>query len=183
MRKFLSKFLIFSGVCLFAFGGYLVWERNSPRRVSFNSPPPEQKGSLIEGINSAGVAPKIIKIPSIGKELEIFPAKINNGYWESTKKGVSYLITSPVPGEVGNSIIYGHNYPNLLKDLTKVKVGDEIKIVYDGGAEKSFEVFFTQVVGPNQSSILNPTEDRRITLYTCSGFFDSKRFVATAILK
>ena len=61
-----------------------------------------------------------------------------------------------------------------------MKVGDEIKIVYDGGAEKSFEVFFTQVVGPNQSSILNPTEDRRITLYTCSGFLDQARFVVVA---
>ena len=182
MRKFLSTLLILSGLILFSFGGYLVWERNSPQRISFDTPPPVQKGSLVENVSEFGQA-KIIKIPSINKELEIIPSQIVNKRWESTKKGVSYLSTSPIPGEIGNSIIYGHNYPNLLKDLTKVKVGDEITIVYENGSEKKFDVKFTQEVGPNQSSILDPTDDRRITLYTCSGFFDSKRFVITALLK
>jgi len=182
MRKLLGNLFIIVGTLLFVTGGFLVWERNSPKRVSFNTPPPPQKGSLIEGASLVEGRPVLIKIPSINKELEIIPSEIVNNRWESTKKGVSYLSTSPIPGELGNSIIYGHNYPNLLKDLTKVKVGDEIAIVFENGGEKIFEVRFTQEVGPNQSSILNPTEDKRITLYTCSGFFDSKRFVVTAFL-
>lgn len=183
MRKLFSNIFILLGIALFAVGAYFVWERNSPSRISFNSPPPPQKGSLVEGAVTAGGRPVAIKIPSINKELEIVPAEIINNRWESTKKGVSYLATSPIPGETGNSILYGHNYPNILKDLTKVKVGDEITIVFENGGERKFEVHFTQEVGPNQSSILNPTDDKRITLYTCSGFFDSKRFVVTALLK
>jgi LPXTG-site transpeptidase (sortase) family protein len=138
---------------------------------------------LIEGTIPASGKPDVIKIPSIEKELKIIPSKVVNNRWESTKKGVSYLETSPIPSEIGNSIIYGHNYPNLLKDLTKVKVGDEIAIVFENGGEKKFDVIFTQEVRPDQSTILNSTSDRRITLYTCSGFLDSKRFVITAILK
>ncbi len=183
MRKFLSNFLILLGLILFAVGLYFVWERNSDKRVSFDSPPPVQKGSLVEAGTLPSGRPVGIRIPSINKELAIVPSKIVNNHWESTKNGVSYLSTSPVPGELGNSILYGHNYPNLLKNLTEVKVGDEISIVYENGGEKKFEVHFTQEVGPNQSSILDPTNDKRITLYTCSGFFDSKRFVVTAILK
>ncbi len=183
MRNILSKTLIFLGAVLFVVGLYFVWERNSPNRISFDVSPPAQKGSLIEAEVLPQGKPIVIKIPSIDKELAIIPSKIVNNRWESTKNGVSYLATSPIPGELGNSIFYGHNYPNLLKDLTKVKVGDEISVVFENGGERKFEVHFTQEVGPNQSTILNPTGDKRITLYTCSGFFDSKRFVVTAILK
>jgi len=183
VRRIISNLLILTGIALFLFGGYLVWERNTPRRISFDTPPPAQKGSLVDAKVLPQGKPVIIKVPSIDKELAIIPSRIVNKYWESTKIGVSYLETSPIPGEVGNSILWGHNYPNLLKDLTKVEVGDEITIVFENGGEKKFEVHFTQEVGPNQSSILNPTEDNRITLYTCSGFLDSKRFVVTALLK
>jgi len=183
MRRFFSIIFILFGIVLFSVGLYFVWERNSSSRVSFNTPPPPQKGSLIEGIVTAEGRPVYMKIPSINKELAVIPSEIVNNRWESTKKGVSYLATSPIPGELGNSVLYGHNYPNLLKDLTKVKVGDEITIVFENGGERKFDVYFTQEVGPNQSSILNPTDDKRITLYTCSGFFDSKRFVVSAFLK
>jgi len=183
MEKIISKYFILSGLILLIFGIYLVWKGNSQQSLSFNSPPQLQEGSSVDGNITVSIKPVLIKIPSIDKELQIMPSKIVNNSWESTKKGVSYLETSPIPGEMGNSIIYGHNYPNLLKNLTQVKVGDEIAIVFENGVEKKFEVMFTQEVGPNQSTILNATGDRRVTLYTCSGFLDSKRFVVTAILK
>lgn len=181
MRKLISTILIVIGISLFVFGGYLVWERNSPKSVSFTTPPPVQKGSLVENVTELG-QPKVLKIPSINKELQIYPSQIVNNHWQSTKLGVSYLSTSPIPGEVGNSILYGHNFPSLLKDLPKVKVGDEITIVYENGDERKFTVQFTQTVGPDQSSILDSSGDRRITLYTCTGFLDTKRFVVTALL-
>jgi LPXTG-site transpeptidase (sortase) family protein len=183
MKNIFSIFFILAGLALLIFGIYLVWERNSPQRISFESPPLPQEGSIVEGKIAAFGRPMLIKIPSIDKELQIIPSKIVNDQWESTKKGVSHLDTSPIPGEIGNSIIYGHNYSNILKDLTKVKVGDEISIVFENGGERKFEVIFTQEVRPDQSTILNPTGDRRVTIYTCSGFLDSKRFVVTTILK
>jgi sortase (surface protein transpeptidase) len=183
VRRFFSNTFIIAGIILLGIGVYLVWERNSPKRVSFDVAPPEQKGSMVELATLPQGRPVGIRIPSIDKQLAVIPSKIVNNRWESTKEGVSHLSTSPVPGELGNSVLYGHNYPNLLKDLPKVKVGDEIVIVFENGGEKKFEVYFTQEVGPNQSSILNPTNDYRITLYTCSGFLDSKRFVVTAMLK
>ena len=41
---------------------------------------------------------------------------------------------------------------------------------------------YTQVVTPDQTHILAPSDDRRVTLYTCTGFLDRKRFVVTATL-
>ncbi|HLE48783.1 MAG TPA: sortase [Patescibacteria group bacterium] len=183
MRKAFANLLILLGLIGFGAFGYLIWERNSSVRLQFNQAPEVQNSSLISGNVPADFSnPTILRIPSIDSSLPIIPSKIVNNRWESTKKGVSYLETSPVPGEIGNSIIYGHNFPNLLKSLTKVKPDDEIYVDFASGATRKFVVHFTQEVGPYQSSILNPTEDRRITLYTCSGFFDTKRFVVTAIL-
>ena len=91
MKRKLANLLILGGLMLFLVGAYLVWERNSPRMVSFDTPPPPQSTNLISWNPSAEGRPFGIKIPSIGKELPIVPANINNNVWETTKVGVSYL--------------------------------------------------------------------------------------------
>lgn len=128
------------------------------------------------------MAPIGLVIKSVGIELPILPARIQRGgVWESTPRGVSYLSSSPLPGESGNSILYGHNWPNLLGSLPQVKPGSSIEIVFADGSRKKFVITFTSLVTPDQSHILAPTADSRITLYTCAGFLDSRRFVVTAI--
>ncbi|MBI2028304.1 MAG: sortase [Candidatus Levybacteria bacterium] len=116
-------------------------------------------------------------------DLEIFPAKIVNNRWEITAQGVSYLSSSPLPGEKGNSVLYGHNWTNILGNLIKIKPGEEIVIVSNRNNKRTFVVEHISVVDPENTQILANTSDRRITLYTCSGFLDSKRFVVTALLK
>ena len=116
-------------------------------------------------------------------DLEIIPSKITNNTWEATSQGVSHLSSSPIPGEKGNSILYGHNWTNLLGNLTKIKPGAEINIILKNREKKIFIVEYVSIVGPNDTQILADTDDTRITLYTCTGFLDSKRFVVTALLK
>jgi len=70
-----------------------------------------------------------------------------------------------------------------LGKLPKVKPGQEITIVFTDGSSKIFTIEYTSVVTPDQTHILNPTADSRITLYTCTGLFDNKRFVVTAVNK
>ncbi|OGM25934.1 hypothetical protein A2627_02300 [Candidatus Woesebacteria bacterium RIFCSPHIGHO2_01_FULL_39_28] len=175
MLKVVSNIFIAFGLVLLLFVGYKVWEENNPARLSFDSFYPL---SVPQEFNLES-----IEIPSISINLPIFPSKIENGRWESTKKGVSYLLTSPTPGEVGNSILYGHDFPNLLGNLPKIKPGDEIFVRYKNANPKKFIVEYTQVVSPKDSSVLNQTQDSRITLYTCTGFLDSKRFIAVALFK
>ena len=115
--------------------------------------------------------------------LPIKQATISDGNWEASHDAISYLISSPVPGEKGNSILYGHNWPNLLGNLPKVKPGQNIEIIFNNGTRSVFTVVYTSVVNPDQTHILNDSQDNRITLYTCTGFLDRKRFVATAVLQ
>lgn len=175
----MDKFFTGLGISLILFGSLLVFQRNNPNRVAFakaenNTPFFEEKKTKI---------PETVVIPSLSINLQIFTSEIRDGKWEVTENGVSYLKTSAVPGERGNSILYGHNWTNLLGNLTKIKTGEVIEIVFDDKSKKEFIVTLIQEVKPNDVSILDSTTDNRITIYTCSGFLDSKRFVVVALLK
>ena len=58
-----------------------------------------------------------------------------------------------------------------------------IMVSFTNGQKKLFEVTYTAIVSPSERDILQPSKDKRITIYTCYGFFDEKRFVAVATLK
>lgn len=169
------KLLIVLGSLLLLFGSHLVVERYGPRKLEF-------KNLNVQNSAVSQQKPVKIVIPTLGIETQIYTAKINNGVWESTTKGISFLSSTPLPGSQGNSVLYGHNWSNLLGSLTKIKPGDKIEITLSSGEIKIFNVEYTSVVDPSQTHILNQTKDNRITIYTCTGFLDSKRFVATAVL-
>lgn len=163
--------------CLF-YSCILLWQRYNPWRLSFQSFPPDYS-SLQQQSN---IKPIRITIPSVKIDTAISPAVITNRTWETSTEGASWLLSSPIPGNRGNSIIYGHNWFTILGKLVQVKPGDTIKIEYSDQSSKQFTVQSTAIVPPNQINILAPTTDTRITMYTCTGFLDRYRFVATALV-
>ncbi len=176
--KLVVKLLIIFGVVCYAFGIYLIWERNNPNRLAFAGYEENYKG-VVGGQNF----PVRIIIRNLNIDLPIFPAGIQNGKWDITNKGASYLLSSPIPGEVGNSIIYAHDWVSLFGPLENAHQGDIMEVEYKDKTKKIFVVKSTLIVPYSQPSVLDSTEDRRITLYTCTGFFDSQRFVVVALLK
>lgn len=179
MRRFLALSFILLGIFCFLLGGYYFWQRTNPQRLSFNINPT----STFTQTSMSSAKPIEIIIPDLNIDLPIYPATIEKGKWEATTKGVSYLTSSPAPGDQGNSILYGHNWQNLLGKLTRAKTGQEIQIKFDDNTARIFIITSASVVSPQQVSVLEQTQDRRITLYTCTGFFDQKRFVVAALLK
>ena len=163
------------GMLLLFFASFLWYERHTPRRLTF--------AYTAQAKQTTHVEPPIgISIPSLGITLPIFPAIIAGKTWPTTDKGVSYLVSSPLPGGKGNSILYGHNWPNLLGKLHEIKIGDKIMVMGKNNTVKNFSVKYIAEVDPSNASILAPSQDNRITLYTCTGFLDSKRFVVVATL-
>jgi sortase A len=124
-----------------------------------------------------------LEIPALSVNLPVEEAKINNGVWAVSSKGVSHLNQSVNPGFPGNSIFYGHNWKSLLGTLWKIKIGNEILVADAEGQEMTFYVSEVKRVEPNDISILEDTTEPTLTLYTCAGFMDSKRLVVTATLK
>lgn len=179
MRHALGTLLIFFGVSCLVFTAYLIWQRNTPTRLAFSL----EQIKTESHSTSTERRPVTIFFPSLDRELPIIPTELNKGKWEATPEGVSYLISTPQPGETGNSILYGHNWTNLLGSLPRMKPGEHIEVHFSDGTARIFQIEFTSVVTPDQTHILNQTTDRRLTIYTCTGFLDTKRFVVTAILQ
>lgn len=173
MKKFFDLVLVLSGLTLLAYGGYLLSLRHRPVVM-----PPQVVASEQEIVTDS---PTRLDISSLALSLPIYPAVIRGGKWQTTSLGVSYLSSSPIPGETGNSVFYAHNWPNLFGSLGRVKPGDIIS-VYFGSRRVDYVVHYVSIVDPSDSSVYAPTSDSRLTLYTCTGFLDSKRLVVTALL-
>ena len=174
--KFIAKVLIVFAIVCYALGIYLIWERNNPNRLALGYE------ASYKDVDIANTPTRII-IRDVGIDLPLYPARAKNGKWETTSKGASYLVSSPIPGEVGNSVIYAHDWASLFGQLLNVHTGNTVEVDYADKTRKIFVVKSTLIVPYSQSSVLDSTRDRRITLYTCTGFFDSQRFVAVALLK
>ncbi len=175
-RLFSFSFFILGFIFLFLFS-YSIFQRVNPWGL--------EKGFESYAVSrsaEASLVPQRLLINSIGADLPVVPAKVQNNTFETTNNGISYLSTSAVPGQRGNTIFYGHNWNNVLGNLKKIKIGDSIKIYTSPTQFSEYTVEYTAQVTPDQVHILNQTEDSRITIYTCSGFLDTKRFVAVGTL-
>lgn len=177
MNLVLSRTMIGLGLVCLTLNLYFYWLRYNPSKLAFLFYKPVQREI------HATVLPVGLTIERLGIHTAIVPSEIQNNKWEVSNEAVSYLDTSALPGQKGNSILYGHNWPELLGKLPQVKPGDEIAIFFSDKSHKTFRVENTATVTPDQVHILSPSKDIRITLYTCTGFLDTKRFVVTALLQ
>lgn len=174
--KILSFVLFLLALLSFCISGNLLYKRFNPQQLSFNQTPVSNSGEIKPYV------PIKLEIPSQNITLPIFPAQISNNHWETTDKGVSYVISSAIPGETGNSILYGHNFTNILGSLPNVKPGEKIIITFTNGVKRTFTTDKTAIVSPSDGSVLDATKEKTLTIYTCTGFLDTKRFVVKALL-
>lgn len=129
-------------------------------------------------INNVHVSPNI---PSTPKSV----------YEAALSKGVAHLENTPLPGDGGKSIIYGHsgisklmqsNNPRLVfTKLEKVSLGDGIKIEKDG-KEINYSVSRRKIVDPDEIDFLkDDPEKEQLILITCWPIgIGSKRLVIIA---
>jgi len=114
--------------------------------------------------------------------------RMNDGFW--------HFPTASFPGEKGNSVIIGHRFLHLppRKDtffnLEDIKIGENIVISQNTDPNRpekeeylNYIVTETKIVEPNDLSVIQQTDDYRLTLITCTPLWTSeKRFVVTAKL-
>ncbi len=102
------------------------------------------------------------------------------GQWTISETRASHLADSANPGEAGNIIIYGHNKREIMGNIRALKGSEIIHITTEDGKESRYHITHIQEVEPTQTKFLQPTTKETLTLYTCSGFLDKKRFVVQA---
>jgi len=98
-------------------------------------------------------------------------------YQKALKKGPAHLKGTPLPGDGGNSIIYGHSglpkllgrYPDwlLFSKLEQTSLGDTI-IIHKDEKELTYRVTSKKIVNLEQlQDLVKPTEQEQVTLITC----------------
>jgi LPXTG-site transpeptidase (sortase) family protein len=177
-----SKLLLTTGILLVLVADVLTYQRTNPSLIAFEKAPvyttiSQATYGVEKGVKAVRITSADLKI-----DLPLVESKVRKSVWETTTQGASHLDLSPVPGDTGNSVIYGHNWPKLMGNLTHAKPGTEIDITLENGVVRRFRIEKTAVLSPKDYSVLLPSKNKLLTLYTCTGFLDSKRFVATASL-
>lgn len=98
-------------------------------------------------------------------------------YMKALEKGVAQLAGTATPGELGNSVIFGHSsyyrsqpgsYKTIFAKLGNLVGGDEIKVVV-GGNTLSYKVFDKKIVSSGDVSVVmqDDKSQKRLTLITC----------------
>lgn len=114
-------------------------------------------------------------------DVDIDPQVYHDGSWTVSENHASYLTLSSLPGHPGNIIIYGHNKRSILGNIRALKGSEKITLTMADGTTKFYQVKSIKEVSPTDPKLLAPTSEETLTLYTCSGFMDSQRFVVRAI--
>lgn len=134
--------------------------------------------SLITQKTSTQIPLRIL-VPGRSVDIPIVEAAITNGSWEISETTASHGMGSSFPGEVGNTVIFAHAREGLFLPLREIKKDEDVYILTP---QKWFRyrVVDTKLVTPDQIEVIKPTTDETLTLFTCSGFLDSKRLIVIA---
>ena len=159
-------------------------EAESPREViSFSQEPVKINEELLKvkstKIKTKKYPPKRIIIPSIGIDINVKEAGVMKGYWEVFADSAGFGAGSAYPGETGNTVIFAHAREGLFLPLKNIKQTDKVYILTEFGFFV-YEVANISEVLPTQTEVISPTTEATLTLYTCSGFADSKRLIISA---
>jgi sortase A len=203
----IGKVLIGAGVVVLLFTAYSVWgtsfqEGHTQNTLRTTLQKQAQSSQVAKALANAAALDKLPTGPPVVAATTAAPAEgkpvgtiriprigINQVVVEGTntddlRKGPGHYTGTPLPGQVGNSAIAGHRttYGHPFYNLDALKVGDPIVVTSDQGIFV-YDTTKSQVISPDDSSVLKNTSDAELTLTTCNPRFSaSTRLVVTATL-
>jgi LPXTG-site transpeptidase (sortase) family protein len=152
--------------------------------------PPHQHPRFLPNTNSTGAGPNqvvaYLSIPRLGiKNAPIYDRGVDTKGNMLIAKGYSvthYAFSSPIGS--GNAVLYGHDdiEGSVFASIKDLKAGDEVDAADASGAVTVYHVTGKPtIVAPTAVQILQPTNDIRLTLFTCwPNWVDTQRVVVTA---
>ena len=153
--------------------------------------PPHQHPKYLPNTNSTGAGPNqvvaYLSIPRLGiKSAPIYDRGVDPKGNMLIAKGYSvthYAFSSPIGS--GNAVLYGHDdiEGSVFASIKDLKAGDEVDVGDASGAVTVYHVSGKPtIVPPTAVQILQPTNDVRLTLFTCwPNWVDTQRVVVTAM--
>ena len=123
--------------------------------------------------------PLRIVVPTTKVHLSIVEASVVNGYWELSETTASHGVGSANPGQNGNIVVFAHARNELFGPLRDIKKSEVIYILTKDRWFR-YSVEETKLVDPKEIEHIKPTDTEQLTLFTCSGFLDTKRLIVHA---
>lgn len=119
-----------------------------------------------------GAAVARIEIPKIGVDKIV----VSGVGVSDLRRAPGHYVSTPMPGEPGNAGIAGHRttYGAPFNRLDELAQGDEIFVTTRSG-RFVYSVRTIDVVSPRDRTVLQPTEDNRLTLTTCHPKFSARQ--------
>lgn len=108
-----------------------------------------------------------IEIPSLNVQVPVTGGTDN----KSLRLGAGKFEESVEMGEIGNFAVAGHSstvYNCIFNTLDEIKLFDEIRCYNKSGEEFTYYVTDKFVAAPDQISVLSHTDERTITIVTCT---------------
>lgn len=136
--------------------------------------------SKLFATKEASQNPQRIIIPGYKLDIPIIEARVIDGFWEISETTASHGIGSANPGDNGNIVVFAHARDDLFGPIRNIQNGDEIYLLTKDRWHK-FKVEETKLVNPDEVEVVAPTDKETLTLFTCSGFLDSKRLIVKAL--
>lgn len=186
---FLAVGFVAIGYCVLAVSEaacYQVRARAQLGEVAFE---PRQASTKTEG---AGATPQQVPLlprrdSALVGRLDIPRVQISVMVAEGTSSRVLRLAAGHVPGtalpgESGNAVVAAHR-DTFFRRLGELKSGDVIRLAVPG-RQYVYSVSFADIVGPDETWVLQPSAGQSLTLVTCYPFYfvgpAPKRFVIRA---
>lgn len=110
-------------------------------------------------------------IPTMALDEQVYEGPISQQY-ATLDKGIWRWPNGSTPDKGGNTVLIGHRFTyttprGVLYFLDKVKLGDEIGLIW-GNKTYHYTVSTIKTVPPTDTSIENPSDDARVTIFTCT---------------
>ncbi len=105
-----------------------------------------------------------IEIPRVGVSAPI----LEGVDYATIRRAVGHFPETPLPHTAGNMALAAHRTTDF-RGLREIRIGDVVTITTLTGSF-SYEVEETFVVYPEDTSVLDPTEEKTLTLVTCYPF-------------
>lgn len=120
--------------------------------------------------------PQRVIIPRLNIDIPVVEAAIVDGSWEVASNAANHGVGSAYPGQKGNMVIFAHARVHLFLPLENIKENDDVYVLTDK-KWYAYKVAVITAVAPEQTEVIAPTKDERVTLFTCTGFADEKRLI------
>ncbi len=172
-NRLFSNLLIFIGSSIIA---TVIIVTNYSRVLAFfySSPPIVLKTSVIK------IFPTQLEFEDVGRKTPVIIGNFKENEWQTANDFALYLNSSGIPGQNGNIVIYGHNTNRVFGYLSTVKIGNKIKLTTNNHNVINYRITSINNVMPSDVDVLKQTDkEEQITIFTCSGLFDSLRLIVT----